>query len=107
MADIAGCKALAPTPGATVTVTIDITVARHIAAWTAAEIETINISGTPPDGQELTLIVSNDATLGRVLTLGTGLLGLGVITGVISKKSVIHFIAYGGTCHERGRSVGI
>jgi hypothetical protein len=107
MADIAGCKALTPTPGSTVTITIDTTVALHIAAWTASQAETINVSGTPPDGQRLILIVTNDGTLGRVLTLGTGLLGNGIITGIISKKVIAEYIAYGGTFYEVARTVGI
>jgi len=107
MADIAGCKALTPTPGSTVTLTIDPTVAVHIATWTAAQATTINVSGTPPDGQRLVLIVVNDGVLPRVLTLGTGLLGNGVITGVLSKNSVVSMVAYGGTFYESGRTVGI
>lgn len=105
--DIGGCKVITPTPGATVTITIDATVPRAIAAWTAGEIETINISGTPQDGAHLTLIITNDAGLGRVLTLGTGLSSLGVVTGVISKKSTITFIALSGTFFEISRSVGM
>lgn len=107
MANVGGRQILTPAAGATVTVTISTDIPHTLAAWTAAEIETVNISGTPNDGQMLTLIITNDAGLGRVITLGTGFLGLGVITGVISKKSVITLIAYGGTFHEVARSVGI
>lgn len=107
MATIGGRGVLTPTPGATVTVTISTDVPHTLATWTAAEIETVNISGTPNDGQLLTLIISNDAGLGRVITLGTGFLSLGIITGVISKKSTATFIASGGTFIEVSRSVGM
>lgn len=107
MANIGGRSLLTPTPGAAVTITIDITVPHTVATWTASEIETVSISGTPNDGQILTLIITNDAGLGRVITLGTGFLGLGVITGIISKKSTATFIASGGTFIETSRSVGL
>jgi hypothetical protein len=107
MADIAGCKVLTPTPGSGVPVTIDPTVATHIATWTAAQATTISVSGTPPDGQRLVLIIANDGVLPRVLTLGTGLLGNGIATGVVSKNSVISFVAYSGTFYETGRTIGI
>lgn len=107
MANIGGREILAPTPGATVTVTIDPTIPHSLAVWTAAQLSAINISGTPLDGHLLTMIITNDAVLGRVMTLGTGLLGNGIITGIISKKSVVHFIASGGTFVEISRTVGI
>lgn len=107
MANIGGRSILTPTPGAAVTVTISNDVPHTLAQWTAGEIETVNISGTPNDGQILTLIITNDAGLGRVITLGTGFLGLGVITGIISKKSTATFIASGGTFIETSRSVGL
>lgn len=107
MANIGGREILSPTPGATVTITIDTSVPHTIARWTAAQISTINISGTPVDGQELILLITNDAVLGRVMTLGTGLLGNGIITGIVSKKSIVTFVADGGTFIETSRTVGI
>jgi hypothetical protein len=107
MAAIGGVKLLSPTPGATVSIVIDNTVPKHIASWTAGQAETINISGTPQDGQELILIVTNDGTLGRILTLGTGIVGAGIITGIVSKQTVIDLIASGGSFFERSRSVGM
>lgn len=107
MADMGGAKLLSPTPGATVTITIDTTVRHLLASWTAAEIETVVISGTPLDGQQLTLIITNDAGLGRVITLGTGFNANGTIIGVISKKSTALFVASGGTFLELSRVVGV
>jgi len=105
--NIGGTQILTPTPGATVTLTIDTTAKEIVAAWTAGEIETINISGTPQDGTRLTILATNDATLGRVLTLGTGISSLGTVTGIVSKKSTVSFVAYGGTFYETSRSIGL
>lgn len=107
MAQVGGRQLLTPTPGATVTITIAADIPHTIASWTAGEIESIVISGTPNDGQLLTLIITNDGVLGRVLTLSTGLLGIGTIVGVTSKKSIVTFVALGGTFYETGRAVGI
>jgi hypothetical protein len=107
MVNVGGRQILTPTPGATVTITIDIKVPHTIAAWTSGEAESIVISGTPNDGQLLTMVITNDATLGRLLTLSTGLLGLGTVLNVINKKTILNFISYGGTFHEISRTIGI
>jgi hypothetical protein len=108
MANIGSTQLLTPTPGSSVTIgAIDTTVRTILASWTAGEAETLNVSGTPVDGQRLTLVITNDGVLGRILTLGTGLLGLGIITGVTSKKSTVSFIALSGTFIETSRSVGL
>lgn len=107
MANVGGRSIITPTPGSTVTITIATDVPHMIAVWTSGEAETINISGTPTDGQLLTCIITNDATLGRLLTLGTGLLGSGTVLNIVSKKTVLHFAAYGGTFHEVSRTIGI
>jgi len=107
LANIGGTQIIDAVAGTTVTITIDATIPHTVARWTAAQTTTINISGTPVDGQELTLIVLNDGVLPRVLTLGTGLVGMGIITGVLSKRSVILFVASGGVFYEVTRSVGL
>jgi hypothetical protein len=107
MANIGGTLILLPTPGSTVTITISTDLPHQVAAWTAGQAETINISGTPNDGQLLTMVITNDATLGRLLTLGTGLLGNGTVLNIVSKKTILSFIAYGGTFHEISRTIGI
>jgi len=104
--DMGGCKVITPTPGATVTITIDPTVREAIATWTAGENETVNISGTPQDGARLTLLVNNDASLIRTITLSTGVSVSAVIIGTVSKKSTVSLIAYNGTFYETGRTVG-
>jgi hypothetical protein len=107
MANIGSTSILTPTPGATITLTIDPTIRHHVASWTAAEVETVNLSGTPLDGQQLTLLITNDGTLGRVITLGTGFSGNGTIVGVISKRSIWFGIAVGGVFYEVARTVGV
>jgi len=107
MANIGGRSIIDAVAGTTVTVTIDPSVQHTIARWTAAQNVTVNISGVPVDGQELTLIVTNDSLLGRLLTLGTGLLGNGTALGIVSKRSVITLVADGGVFYERCRTIGI
>ena len=107
MANIGGSQIIDATPGTTVTITIDARVPRTVARWTAGQNTTINISGTPIDGQMLHILVTNDGVLGRTLTLGTGLLGNGLALGIISKKSMMTFIADGGTFIETSRTIGI
>lgn len=107
MATIGGANILNPTSGATVTVTIDPQIKDHIAAWTATENENVVISGTPVDGQRLTLLITNDATLARIITLSTGLSANGTIVGVASKKSTWMGTASGGVFYETSRVVGV
>lgn len=107
VSNIGGTQIISPTPGATVTLTIDSTAKHIVANWTSGEAESINISGTPQDGTILTLIITNDATLGRIITLNTGLSSLGIVTNIVSKKSTITFVAMNGTFIETSRSVGI
>lgn len=88
------------------TISIDVTTG-NVAKWTAGENETINLTGTMFVGQTLALIITNDSTLPRVITLGTGFRSLGTITGVVSKVSVIQFISNGTSMIEVARSVAM
>jgi hypothetical protein len=107
MADMGGAKTLSVTPGATVTLTIDPTVRHMVASWTASEIESINISGTPLDGQELICLITNDGALGRLLTFATGFSPDGTLLGITGKKSLVIFRAVGGTFYEASRKIGV
>lgn len=93
---------ISATPGATVT--LDITTGTF-AKWTAGEAETVNASGTQFAGQNLTCIIVNDGTLGRVITFGTGFKSIGVLTGTISKVGVIKFISDGTNFYELARTL--
>lgn len=103
---IGGTQVLTPTPGATVTLTIDTTAKHVVASWTSGEAETINVSGTPQDGARLTLVITNDGVLGRLLTPGTGLSALSTILNIVSKKTTVSFVALNGTFYEVSRTVG-
>lgn len=107
MSNIGGRQIIDSVAGSTVTITIDSSVQHTIARWTVAQAVTVNVSGTPVDGQELTMILTNDAGIGNLMTMGAGLLGLGAILGVTSKKTLVSYIANGGTFIERFRTVGI
>jgi hypothetical protein len=107
MADMGGTLSLAVTPSGTITLTIDTGVRHLQAAWTAGQAETVNISGTPLDGQELTLLITNDATLGRLITFNTGFSANGTGLGIISKRSLFRFYAIGGTFYEASRVLGV
>ena len=106
MANIGGSASIAPTPGATVTITLNTDVHTMVASWTAGQAETVNLSGTQKAGQHLVLVILNDGTI-RVITLGTGLVGNGIITGIVSKTSVLSFISDGTNFYEMSRTVGI
>lgn len=95
---------LTPTPGSTVTLVI-VDGEDHVAIWTAAQIESVVISGTHSAGQELTCIITNDATLGRVITFSTGFLPVGIVTGTISKSAVVKFVSNGTNFLEISRSL--
>lgn len=107
MAVMGGAVGLVATPGATVTLIVDITARHMIASWTAGEIETVNLSGTPLDGQELVCLITNDGSLGRLITFGTGFSADGTLLGVISKRSLVIFRAIGGTFYEASRKLGV
>src|SRR6185369_6965296 len=102
---IGGCVALTPTPGSTVTIGIDTSARVNLASWTAGQAETVNISGTPQDGQRLVVLITNDNS-SRTITFGTGLSAASTVVGVASKKSLIEFIALGGKFYESSRIVG-
>jgi hypothetical protein len=106
MGDMAGTKAIGPTPGATVTITINPTVTHHIATWTAGQAESVVISGSPQDGQRLTCFIINDAT-SRTITFSTGFSASTTLVGTVSKRAAICFLASGGKFYEVSRATGL
>lgn len=107
MAVMGGAVGLTATPGATVTLTVDVTARHMVASWTAGEIETVNISGTPLDGQELICLITNDGSLGRLITFGTGFSADGTLLGIVSKRSLLIFRAIGNVFYESSRKTGV
>ena len=106
MAVIGGCVILSATPGATVTLTLDVEATRMVAIWTAGENETINLSGTQKQGQFLTLMVTDDAVI-RTLTFGTGFSSSGVAIGTALKRSTHLFQSDGTNFVELSRTLGL
>lgn len=88
-------------------VTISMSVDALVRKWTATQISTINISGTQKAGQLMILLITNDATLGRVMTFGTGFKSIGVLTGTTSKAATVMFISDGTNFYELCRSLAL
>lgn len=95
----------AETPGATVT--INLATRARVRTWTAGQDETVNLTGTQASGDLLILIITNDATTGRTITLGTGFVSSGAVVGVTSKVSILTFVSNGTNYYELARTVGI
>lgn len=93
---------IAVTPSATIS--IDATLG-NIAKWTAGENETVNSTGTQFMGQELTLIITNDGSLIRTITLGTGFKPSATVVGTVSKTAVLHFVSDGTSFWESARTL--
>lgn len=95
-----------PVDAATINLTI---VAGHntFVKFSATQDSTINISsGTPEYGDELTCIISNDATP-RTHTFGTKFKTTGTLTGTANKISTITFVSDGTDYLEVARTTGL
>lgn len=101
--DLDSNSMVAATPGAIVT--IDCTTG-NLFVWTAGENETVNITGTQKAGQKITFMITNDA-LARTITLGTGMVSLGVIVGTALKTAVAVFQSNGTSFYELSRTLGL
>lgn len=88
---------------ATITLTIGNT---NLYAWSASQNQTINASGTQVDGQEITVIITCDATP-RTVTFNTGFSANGTFILTISKKNVVRFISSSSVFYEIGRTAGL
>ncbi len=66
---------------------------------------TINASGGGNPGQEINIIINNDATSGKVITFGTHFRSTGTITGTTSKAALISFISDGTSWFEKCRTL--
>jgi hypothetical protein len=92
------------TPGPTINLDA---LSGDIAQWTAGENETVNIRGIQLLGQRLVFFITNDGILPRVITFGNGFKASGVLTGVLSKTTVLEFMSNEIAFHELYRSVGL
>lgn len=101
--DLSKNASSSPTPGATVS--IDATLG-NLFKWTAGENESINITAGQQAGRVITLMVTNDA-LARTLTMGTGIVSLGVIVGTALKTAVVVLQSDGTNFYELSRTLGL
>lgn len=92
-----------PTPGATIN--IDASIA-NLFKWTAGENETVNITSGQQAGRVITLMITNDA-LARTITLGTGIVSVGVIVGTALKTAVVVLQSDGTSFYELSRTLGL
>lgn len=102
--NVQASKAVACTPGTTVTV--DLSLNGTLYSWTAAQNCTVNCSSTIATGSLVVIKVANDTTP-RVVTFGTGFVSSGIATGTISKSSQVIFVSDGTNLYETARTVGI
>lgn len=100
-ADISANAVTVLTPGTTVTLTVTN---NKVQTNAAAQIQTINASGAQVAGQELVLIISNDATP-RVITFGTGFRATAILTGTANKAATVCFVSDGTSLFETSRSL--
>jgi hypothetical protein len=94
--------AISVTPSGTIS--IDVSTGNY-AKWSAGQNETVNATGTQYASQELTLIVTNDGVLPRVVTFGTGFVSIGILTGTVNKTSIVRFVSDGTNLYELCRTL--
>jgi hypothetical protein len=91
------------------TVSLDVTKGRLHTVTTTSAVgnATINASGKGFAGQELVLVITNDATAGRTITFGTNFLPSGTLVGTTSKAAVVTFVSNGTSFYEKSRTTGL
>lgn len=92
-----------PTPGATIN--LDASTA-NLFKWTAGENETVNVTAGQKAGRVITLMILNDAVI-RTITLGTGIVSVGVIVGTALKTGVVVLQSDGTSFYELSRTLGL
>lgn len=92
------------TPGTTVT--LDVTLAT-LYTETAGQNQTINATGTQVAGQIIILKITNDATLARTITFGTGFVSSGTVVGTLSKSAIVTFVSDGTNLYEVSRTLAL
>ena len=92
-----------PTPGGTIN--IDASTA-NLFKWTAGENEAVNITAGQKAGRVITLMITNDAVI-RTITLGTGIISVGVIVGTALKTGVVVLQSDGTNFYELSRTLGL
>lgn len=100
-ASVATNAVTALTPGTTVTLTVTN---NKVQTDSAAQNQTINATGTQVAGQEIIIIISNDATP-RTITFGTGFRAVSTLVGTANKAATIHFVSDGTSLFEVARAL--
>lgn len=102
-ADVNSNVLSAPTPAATINLNAAL---GNLFKWTAGENETVNITAGQQAGRVITLMITNDAVI-RTITLGTGIVSLGVIVGSALKTAVVVLQSDGTNFYELSRTLGL
>jgi hypothetical protein len=93
------------------TITLDVTKGNVHKTTTvnATGNATINASagGVAGEWSSIDIVITNDATSGKVITFGTNFSSTGTLTGTTSKTAVVTFVSDGVTWYERARTTGL
>jgi len=92
---------------ATISLDVSKTLLQKTTTVNATGNATINASAAGQAGQELKILITNDATSGKVITFGTNFKSSGTLTGTASKSALISFISDGANWYEQFRTLAI
>jgi hypothetical protein len=68
---------------------------------------TFNASAAGNAGQEMTVLIRNDATAARTITFGTNFKAAGTVVGTTNKFAVVRFISDGINWYEVSRTLNL
>ncbi len=87
------------------TIAIDTTAANNFFLTTTSAVgnATITSPNINPQGQQIQIVITGDASAIRTITFGTGFLATGTLATVVSKTSVVDFTSNGTAYVETGR----
>ena len=91
-------------------IAIDTTAANNFFITTTSAVgnATITSPNINPQGQQIQIVITGDASAIRTITFGTGFLATGTLATVVSKTSVVDFTSNGTVYVETGRqSTGV
>jgi hypothetical protein len=91
-------------------IAIDTTAANNFFITTTSAVgnATITSPNINPQGQQIQIVITGDASAIRTITFGTGFLATGTLATVVSKTSVVDFTSNGTAYVETGRqSTGV
>jgi hypothetical protein len=68
---------------------------------------TINASAGGNAGQQMSVLIANDATSGKVITFGTNFKSSGTVTGTVNKSALVKFESDGTNWFEASRTLAL